>query len=188
VGVVARVGHASCPNERYGSAISRMSIHRTDEPPPPPDAPRRLRLYRFQWAGLALLASLPVMALAGVFGETWKVASARSSVLAVTLKYPDRFRYKQLNQLEVQVENLSERPLDTIRVTLDSAYLSRFSTVNTIPPWSQAFELLLTDVRPRETRLALVEIQAERYGMHRGTLSVIAGDTLTVALSTMIFP
>jgi hypothetical protein len=163
VGVVARVGHASCPNERYGSAISRMSIHRTDEPPPPPDAPRRLRLYRFQWAGLALLASLPVMALAGVFGETWKVASARSSVLAVTLKYPDRFRYKQLNQLEVQVEN-------------------------TIPPWSQAFELLLTDVRPRETRLALVEIQAERYGMHRGTLSVIAGDTLTVALSTMIFP
>ena len=46
------------------------------EPPPPPETPRRVKLYVYQWIGLAFLVSLPVLAWAGVFGERWRVERA----------------------------------------------------------------------------------------------------------------
>ena len=33
------------------------------EPPSPPPLPRRIRLYRHQWAGFVLLALMPALAL-----------------------------------------------------------------------------------------------------------------------------
>lgn len=158
------------------------------EPPQPPENPRRIKLYPYQWIGLAALAVLPVLAWAGVFGESGRVERARAGSLDVVVSYPSRFRYKQLNQIEVQVRNASTAALDSVRVALDTAFGARFSTVTSLPPLDAAFELTIPGIPPGQTRLAVIEIQAERYGRHTGTLTIAAGDTVRVPLAVFIFP
>lgn len=152
--------------------------------------PRRIRLHRFQWVGLALLLVPPALALAGALGESWRAELASSGSLAAAIRYPSRFRYKQLNQIEVQLRNLGTGMLDTVWVSLDTALTSRFSTVRSIPPFDRPFRIPLTQLEPASTRLVLVEIQAERYGSHTGTLTVTGGgpDTLRIPLRILVFP
>lgn len=167
-----------------------MAITNLPDAPPAPHAPRRVRLHPFQWVGLALLLAMPVLALAGVFGESWRVEHVRGANIAVQMRYPSRFRYKQLNQIEVQLRNHSASALDTVRVSLDTAFLTRFSTVRALPAFERPFELALSRVEPGASALVIVEIQAERYGTATGTLTVTSGggDTVRVPLHVRVFP
>jgi len=167
-----------------------MSIEdRSANPPPPPETERRIRLRPLQWVGVPLVLVLPVVLGAlGVFGESWDTAHASSSTVSATVHWPTRFRYKQLNEIQVRVENRTAAPIDTVTIVVDTTYLSRFSTVRGVPALDEPYRLHLLDVRPAEPRLAIIELQAERYGRHRGLLSIIAGDTARVPLWTTIFP
>lgn len=165
-----------------------MSLDHLPDPPGPPEAPRHVRLYRFQWIGLPLLAIVPILALAGAFGESWRVEEATSASLDATVHYPSRYRYKQLNSIEVWVTNRGAAAVDTLTVALDSALANRFSTVRAIPSFREPWEVELTDVLPGETRLVVIELQGERYGRHVGDLELMGLDTVAVPLSIRIFP
>ena len=165
-----------------------MSAREQPEPPPPPEITRRIKLYPYQWIGLGVLALLPVLAWAGVLGESWRVERGRIGALDVVVSYPSRFRYKQLNQIEVQVRNASAAALDSVRVALDTAFGARFSTVQSLPPLDDAFSLTISTIPAQQTRLAVIEIQGERYGRHQGTLTIAASDTVRISLSITIFP
>lgn len=160
-----------------------------ERPSPPPDMRRRFRLHRYQVIGIPVVFLLPVvLALAGAFGEAWRTERVQMRDVTVTVRYPTRFRYKQLNAMEVWVANLSAASIDTVTVAIDTAYANRFSTVTSIPAFTQPYALVLTDMAPGERRLALVELQGERYGEHAGEVQVIAGDTARVRVRTLIFP
>lgn len=164
------------------------------EPPPPlrvPDAPRAFRLHRYQWVGIPLLFLVPVLALLGVFGETWERAEADSTDLALEVRYADRYRYKMINAVEAWVENRSGTRLDTVVVAFEEAYVGQFSTLTFIPAPTEPFEVELYGVAPGERRLVWAELQAERYGRHTGTLRAYAvgrADTASVVFSTLVFP
>jgi hypothetical protein len=151
--------------------------------------PRRFRLHRFQMIGIPIVFLLPVvLALAGAFGESWRTERTQTRDVAVTLRYPTRFRYKQLNTMEVWVANVSAARIDTVTVAIDTAYANRFSTVTSIPDFTEPYSLDLTDIAPGDRRLAIIELQGERYGAHEGEVRVIAGDTVRVRVRTTIFP
>lgn len=156
-----------------------------------PEQPRRLRFYRFQWVGLPLVFLVPVLALLGVFGESWGHADAASTELSLRVEYPTRYRYKQTHTVEVFVENVSGGPLDTVVVAFDPTYVRRFSTLTFIPSPKEPFEVELLDVKPGEVRLVRAELQGEHYGRHRGTVEVYRPgslDTARVSVSTLIYP
>lgn len=162
-------------------------------PPDPPQAPeidRRFRLYPYQWIGLPLMMLVPVLALFGVFGQSWDTARGATAALELELRYPSRFRYKQLNGMDVYVTNSSGRQLDTVTVSFDTAYINRFSTVTFVPSATGAYEVELTKVEPDERRLIRVELQGEKYWLHRGLIQAWAAgsDTLRVPVSTVVFP
>lgn len=167
-----------------------MSVQDLPEPPPPPDAPRRIRLHPFQWVGVAVLATLPVLALAGTFGESRETTEVSGSEVSAAIRYPTRFRYKQLDQIEVQLRNVSARLIDTVTVSLDTAFATRFSTVRAIPDFARPFDVPVTRLEPGTWRLVIVEIQAERYGSHAGALTISTGgaDTLRAPLAIRVFP
>ena len=159
------------------------------DPPGPPDTRRRPALYRFQLLGLPFLLAIPVLALFGVFGERWSVVNARSGSLEISVRYPAVFRYKMLNAIELHVRNRGATAIDTLTVTLDTAYAGRFSTVTAVPPFTGPFEVQLTDIAAQQSRRVHIELQAERYWSHSGRLTVAAGaDTLRVPLTTMVYP
>ena len=164
------------------------------ELPPPlrsPDAPRTLRLHPYQWVGIPLLFAVPVLALFGVFGETWAHTRAAGADLSLEVRYADRYRYKMLNTVEAWVENRSGARLDTVVVAFDETYAGQFSTLTFIPSPTEPFEVELYDVAPGERRLVWAEFQAERYGRHTGPLRAYVpgrADTVSVTLSTYVFP
>jgi hypothetical protein len=134
---------------------------------------------------------IPVLALFGVFGETWERADDANAVLRLHVEYPTRYRYKQINTMEVSLENVSDSPIDTVVVSFDPAYVRHFSTLTFIPSPTEPFEVELLDVAPGETRLVWAELQGERYGRHRGAIDAYqAGslDTARVSVSTLILP
>jgi hypothetical protein len=134
---------------------------------------------------------IPVLALLGVFGETWSRTEAASAALALRVEYPTRYRYKQINTVEVFAENVSRATLDTVVVAFDPAYVRRFSTVMFIPSPRVPFEVELLDVKPGEVRRVWAELQGEQYGRHRGRIEAYqqgSRDTVRVLVHTLIYP
>lgn len=167
------------------------------EPPsaPPVDAPRapegapRLVLTRKQWVGLPVLALIPALALAGVFGDRTATVGASTPSLGVRVAYPERLRYRETAQLEIAVTNRGARALDSVRVSLDAAYLAGFTGVRVQPAPRASYEVALARVAPGETRRVEVEVVANRYWRRSATVAVAAGDErATVRFSSLVFP
>ena len=135
------------------------------------------------------MLTVPILALLGLFGERTAIARARTASLDVAVSYPERFRYRQVQPLHLTVRNLSTQPLDTITVSFDTAYISRFSSVRFDPPTKRAYVIELTDVKPMESRFIAVEFWGQDYGVHRGAIVARAGtDSVVVRIRTFVFP
>jgi hypothetical protein len=159
------------------------------EPPRAPSIARRLALTRKQVIGLPLLGAIPILTLFGVFGEQRSSLHAASGSVEMSVRYPTRFRYRQIQSLDITVRNTSDETIDTIGVSLDTAYISRFSSVRIDPAPRSAFVVALTGVRPGESRLISAELWGERYGRHEGHIAAIArSDTAVATVRTIVFP
>jgi hypothetical protein len=165
-----------------------MTTQDLPEPPPPPDTQRRAKLYPYQWVGLAFLTILPLLAWVGLLGESWAKVSAAGATLEVVVSYPNRLRYWQVNQVELQIRNTSATPLDSVRVALDSAFAFRFANLTSVPPFEKAFTLAIERIPPNESRPVVIELRADRFGRHSGTVTIAGADTVRVPLSIMVYP
>jgi len=159
------------------------------ELPQPPSIEPKLQLTRKQWIGFPIMLAIPIIALFGLFGERTALTRAKSASLEVAVSYPEKFRYRQVQPLHLSVRNLSAQQLDTITVSVDTAYISRFSSVRFDPPAKKAYAIELTDVKPMESRYIAVELWGQDYGVHRGTIVARAGtDSAVVRFRTFVFP
>ena len=162
---------------------------RGSKPAAAPEIRRRLAFTRKQLVGLPLLVAIPILSLFGVFGETLADVHAASRSVTIDVRYPTRLRYRQVQPLDIVVRNTSRQLIDTIEVSLDTAYVSRFSGVRIEPVPRIAFVVAMTDVRPGESRLIAAELGAERYWLHRGHIrAATRTDTATVTVRTVVFP
>ncbi|MFI5241664.1 MAG: hypothetical protein ACHQRL_01545 [Gemmatimonadales bacterium] len=161
----------------------------------PIEAPRapigvpRLKLTRKQWVGLPFLLLIPVLALFGVFGERTATIATATPSLGVTVSYPERLRYRQTERLEIAVTNRSSNLVDSVSVSVDTAYLSRFMDVRVTPEPSAAYEVRLARIAPGETRLVVADVTGNRYWRHPASLGVaMGGERATVHFSSLVFP
>lgn len=174
--------------ERNGQQ-GRGAGSRTLGPTAPPQTRRRIALTRKQRIGIPLMTLIPLLALLGAFGERSATLEAASASLAVSVQYPVRFRYRQTEPIEIAVRNLSSRILDTIDVSLDTAYITRFANVRITPEPRRAFTVELTGVKPGEQRLVAADLEGEHYGRHHGRIVVsVPNDSITVIVRTLVFP
>jgi hypothetical protein len=174
--------------ERNGQQ-DRGADSRAIGPTTPPRIRRRIALTRKQRIGIPLMTLVPLLALFGAFGERSATVAATSPSLAVSVRYPVRFRYRQTEPLAITVRNRSSRTIDTIDVSLDTAYMTRFANVRITPEPRTAFTVELTAVKPGEQRLVVAELEGERYGRHRGRIVAAApNDSAVVTMRTLVFP
>jgi hypothetical protein len=159
------------------------------EPPQPPEIDRGLHLRWPQLIGITVIALIPILAAAGVFGERWAKAEATSSRLRAQVEYPSRLRAKLSKPMTVSIENRTTEPMDTVEVAFDSAYVDRFTGANFVPSPDEAYVIPLTDVKPGETRRVHVEFEGDIVGRHSGRIVVRArGDSAAVVVRTIVFP
>lgn len=164
------------------------------KPPQAPKIERKIQFHRLQMVGIPLILLIPILAIAGVFGETSHVVRASSPQLFVAVEYPTRFRYKMIDPIQVAVQNSSAQPLATVEVNFERAYIDRFSNVFIKPDVAYITDAVyvwkLRDLQPQETRVITIEIQAAAYWRHEGTVTAVAdnGESVTVSVATFVFP
>lgn len=171
--------------------VEQIDPEDAEQPPQPPEIGRKLDLPMSQVAVVLLFAAIVMLAAFGFFGETRGTTSSRGSTsLELNVDYPARFRYKQINPLQVFVTNRTAALLDTVTVAFDTAYIAPFSNESFTPSAVRAWEVELTGLKPGETRRIEVGLQGERYGRHTGSISAYftGSDTATATVSTIIFP
>jgi hypothetical protein len=160
------------------------------DPPKPPELPRMIRFYRYQWVGLAVILLVVGLALFGIFGESVTETRVAGGGLELRVEYPGRFRYQQVSPIRVWLTNQARQPVDKATVSFSRPYLLQFSSLTFVPSAERPFEVEVTDLAPGETRLVLAEIQANHYGKHAGWIAATAGkgDTVRADLSTIVYP
>lgn len=165
----------------------------TAQPPQPPSIKKRFEFTKAQLIGVPVILLIPILALIGVFDAHMERVTAGAGDLQITVEYPNSVRYKKIEPISIYVQNLSAGTFPTVTVTIDNAYLAGFSTVTFTPAVDEVtadkFTVNLNDVKPRESRRILIEVQAERYWEHTGDISVDYANThIGVTISTFIFP
>lgn len=159
------------------------------EPPQPPSHDRRLELNALQLIGAPILALIPILAMAGLFGESWTSGSARGASVGLRVEYPTRFRSRLSKPISVVVENHSTDVLDTVEVSFDSTFVDRFPAIVFVPAPRDAYVVSLANVKPQEERRVHVEIDGDRVGRHRGrVVARTRDDSAAVELRTIVFP
>ncbi|PYP60821.1 MAG: hypothetical protein DMD26_18945 [Gemmatimonadetes bacterium] len=88
------------------------------EPAHAPQIRRRVAFTRKQLIGLPLLAAVPIMSVLGLFGERRSEVNAASRTVAMSIRYPARFRYRQVQPLDIVVRNISTTRSDTAAATV----------------------------------------------------------------------
>jgi hypothetical protein len=159
------------------------------EPPRAPSIKPKIALSRKQRFVMPLLLGIPILAVLGVFGESQALAHATGGSIDVSVSYPTRFRYRQVQSIHVSVRNHSSTMLDTVSIGFDTAYISRFSSVRFDPAVKTAYTIDLTNFKPGESRLVSVELWGQDYGSHSGDIVARnGGETVMVHLRTFVFP
>ena len=173
-----------------------------ERPPPLPSAPdidRRIRFHTGQLIGLALIVSLPVLALAGVFGISTQQATAFDEALGVTVEYPARHRYKVRQPLDITITNVSEADLARVEIGLTTNYIDAFSDVAFTPAPdhidARDHVFVIAGLDAGETRSITAEMQAQVYGPTTGhvtwTATTDSGEVVSTGeleLRTTIWP
>jgi hypothetical protein len=139
--------------------------------------------------GIPLLAVIPLLTLLGVFGESRKTTRVVSPAVEMRVVYPSRLRYRQIGLLEVAVRNVSGHTLDTLELSLDTGYVTRFSSVRIEPAPRVAYSVALTAIKPQETRFVAAELWGQDYGSHAGHIvATTRGDSVSSRIHTFVFP
>lgn len=163
-----------------------------DDAPMPAKAPepgRSARMRPPQMAALIGLGLIVVIALAGGFSQKQRTVRVSVAGLDVSVLMTTRFRFQQTDIIAVTIRNPTDTRMDSVHVSVDTAYLQGFGATEMTPAPAYPFVSSLPEIPAGGFREVRVEARGDRTGRHRGTLMIIArGDTARVALSTFVLP
>jgi hypothetical protein len=164
------------------------------QPPQPPSVDRKLQLYPYQYIGIPLLILIPILALFGVFNETYSTATGSSADFELQVKYPVRGLYNMPHTIEVTIRNKSEQVVPSLSLSFDKNYMDAFKQIVFLPDdltiTDQGYTVNLTNVQSGEMRVVTVSVEPDRYWQHWGSVTVIAdgAESAKVQLESFIFP
>jgi hypothetical protein len=158
-------------------------------PPAAPDPGRALRMSPAQLTTFVVLGGVVVSALAGAYNERVGEAELQVAGMEVQVKYTSRVRFQQADVVSVIIRNATSAVIDSVRVSVDTAYMSGFAEVNIVPEPLFPYVAELHSIPAGETREVRVEARGIRAGTHRGELLVTArADTGRARLATKVLP
>lgn len=148
-----------------------------------------MHLYRAQWVGLPGLALLPLLAMAGVFGETAERVTAASGALEIEVEYPSRIRTGQTARVDVVIRNPGAAPVGELQVLLDPRWLEGAANLLIQPAPETPFHVRLGPIAAgAESRLRL-EFRWEHLWTREGAIVVTdAGAVTRIPVRTFILP
>ncbi len=158
-------------------------------PPSPPDYPRRLRLYTWQWIGLPCIILVPVLALCGVFDKTSSTVLDSSNGLSLQVQYVSHLRYKENNTIRITVTNTTDTTLNNVVIQCDSSYFTSYEKPVVTPPAHRPCSIEIDSLPPGEQRLIQIEGKIDARWNVYGRITAATGTISTaVNIHTFVFP
>ncbi len=139
--------------------------------------------------GIALLAILPVVGAFGLLETGTEVGRASSPGLDIVVEYPTRVRATHRADLRI-VLTAAAHQAEGLTVSIPRGYLENFTVHGATPDRTAPGEVPLPDLEVGDTARVSVELEAVRFGLHRGGVRVNSpnGDVLAVDFRTFILP
>ncbi|MEO5510804.1 MAG: hypothetical protein ABIV28_07385 [Longimicrobiales bacterium] len=168
-----------------------------EDPSPPdesgpesaPDPGRTVHFRPLQLVSLVILVGIIASALAGTYNHRARTTAVTIGGMTVHVHYTTRTRFQQTEIISVLVTNPGALPIDSLHVSVDTAYLSGFSEVTMIPDPAFPYGTSLSDIPAGGMREVHVSARGDQAGRHRGSVMLsMHGDTVRVPLSTLILP
>lgn len=158
-------------------------------PPEAPKIPPRLRFRKVEAFGVAVMALLPIAAIAGAFGPTLEREEARAGSIGVEAEYPSRIRTAMAERITVSLTNEAADPATDIEVAFDARYVNAFSDLGFAPEPHRPYVFTVDELRAGETQRIEIEVHADEYGRHEGRVAVRhSGGEAELPLRTLILP
>ena len=170
-------------------AADTERVERVHAPPAPPEIPHRIRLSRLQWAGVPLLALVPVLALAGVFDDRSAVVEREVGSLSVRAELPQGVRQNRSGIIEIDLVNQGDAPVSA-EVAISPEYLDACIEIDMTPAPHRAWTSRVDAIAPGQRAHVRLEFQGERAGLHQGVIRVREGrgEEIRIPLRTFVFP
>jgi hypothetical protein len=134
-----------------------------------------VRFHAGQLIGLLMIAAVPIMGLAGVFGTSPTVRVAQDDLVSVSVTYPRVQRFKVRDRLSILVTNTGTAELTSVELRVSNAFLLSFSDVTLTPSPDRIDEtdhvFVVTALQPGQTSAIVAEMQADDYWISRGTVT-----------------
>ena len=157
--------------------------------PQPPEVRPKLRFFKVELAGMALIALLPLAAIVGLFGPASAHATGRVGELRIEAEYPERLRTAMAERISLELVNEGSRALSNVTVTLDPEFMYAFGEVAFTPEPARPYEIELASLAPGGRERIEIEVHAAEYGLHEGHIRIGSdGDTGSLPVRTLIFP
>jgi hypothetical protein len=164
------------------------------EPPKAPEIERRVRFTRLHAIGLPIIALIPLLAVAGVFGPSSGHRDAQGGALSVEVDYPRRARLRAGASLAITVRNELDRALAGVVVEVEREYVDSFSEVDFTPSVDSAddrvYRIEVGRLSAGASRAVSVQLSPLEYWRLAGAVSAFAdgAEELTVPFTTFVFP
>lgn len=179
------------PSLHYGAGMSKDQASNRFDVLQVPAFPRRLRFAPGQWLLIPVLLAIPVLALKRTFGESRETSSVSVRDFDLSVEYPKRLRYGEIEEISITVQNKSRRPAQGVMLEVSPGYLEQFSRIQFNPPSVESSNRVRLDyMEPGESRSVHLSLRGKSYGKHLGEI-MVAGEGTAAArapVESFVFP
>jgi hypothetical protein len=164
------------------------------KPPQPPEFKPRLQFYPFQYAGMALIFLLPILALLNVFSSHTDTTSASGNNLRLEVTYPSRILHDLHTQVEIRVENTADQPLSDVVLRIEKSYGEMIGGDSISPSVTSItedfYEVALPDFSPGESQLVTISGYSDGARLYTGTIEarVSGASDVSLHVESIVFP
>jgi hypothetical protein len=173
-------------------AVSKAT--KPPEAPKPPEIKRRIAFNPTQAIGMPLILLIPALGLAGLFDTTQTTVEREENGYRVSVRYPERFRHKNGEPMQITVENNTGTSVPKLEVKLSRKYLDAFQNSQFIPDPQEIDAEHVTfqfdNVGEGEMRRIEVEMEAAHPGSHDAEVQAgpEEGQGVSVNFKTFVLP
>jgi hypothetical protein len=137
-----------------------------------------------------VLLLLPVLAVAGVFGERRQTHAIADGAVQFEVDYPTRMRARQHSHLTVRIARVGGDAADTVQVEFDPAWMQHFTKLELVPQPVHPWVVELAGIERGDTATVRLEFEARDHWRRSGYLRLghARGEIRDIPIRTFILP
>jgi len=150
----------------------------------------KIKVWPFQWIGYLFLLTLPVLSIFGYFDENMMTEKTESHGLEMSINYPSKLRYGEMENLRIEVRNNTKEIFSHISISLSRNYLENFEEITFTPNVNKDYLVSFESIPKNQSRYVDIQIKGKKFGNSKGQVMLTHENRKIInqSIKTFIFP